>query len=195
MEEYLIRHKDILESLQYLCVIIGTLTLIVGFFLTISQLRQNRNSLKHSSDTVQAQFALEFMKDYGKPEMSESLRLLRKCKEDFKDDCASVWHKKLIDGDSSAKEIDKARRHVKFYYRDIYMLYKEKLITLKVFKLACFNAGINLLYDVVNPMGDEIDSAQERFIDDMKNILGYHGTEVKPIPPSSSRKSEIIVVR
>ena len=164
--------KELLEFVQYIAVILG-----VPF--AMYQLWQNGNSAK----VAQAEFALEFMRDYSKQEMSESLRLLASC-DKYGNDFDKVWLEKLKAKDPLAIKIEKARRHVKFYYKSAYTLYKERLITKKVFRLACDNLGRNILFDYVAPLGVAIaGDDQQVFINEIKDLLGHHKTEIHSIPP------------
>ncbi len=172
--------KEILDFLQFIAIVIA-----------IIQLRQNGKSIKNESAVAQAEFALEFMKDYAKPEMSESLRLLRLCSdeygiylEDYGIHFSDIWIEKLHNNDPLAKQINQARRFVKFHYSSAYVLYKEKLITEKVFRMACFNSGINLLHDVAASLEDALDSERDKFFSEIKEELGHFPTQVRAVLPN-----------
>jgi len=59
---------------------------------------------------------LDFYNEYAAPEMLSALRILTNWKDLNGESFDTTWKAKLVTGDEQANEVDRARRHVKFYF-------------------------------------------------------------------------------
>ena len=69
-----------------------------------------------------------------------------------RDDFAAKWYELLQKGDEQALLVDKARRKVKAYFHKAARLREYKLIQKKTLKGLAYWDGINIYYDIVDPL-------------------------------------------
>jgi len=84
-----------------------------------------------------------------------------------------------------AHEVDQARRHVKFYFLKALRLYDAGFVTQRFLKEVAAVDGVNILYDIVEPLEYAINPAYSKSkFDRLRKICGRAGTGrlIRPIP-------------
>jgi len=156
---------------------VGTLGAAIGSFLSAWSTRRT------SEGTL---FAIHY-KEYGSPEMLRSLRVLRMWKFDQGDEFGPKWKKLLDAGNPKGQEVDAARRQVKFYFMEALRLYQAGYASRKFLQELASVDGINILYDIVEPLeyalNPRFDSSK---FDLLRKLVGRVGTKtlIAPVPPT-----------
>ena len=89
---------------------------------------------------------------YDKREMRDDLRLLEEFHREQGDSFTRKWTDGLEANEDWADKIDLARRRVKGYFLNTAQLYKKHLISKDLLLLITDQAGLNMLYTVVEPL-------------------------------------------
>ena len=125
-------------------------------------------SARATKRATQAQLLLRFLEEYSNPKMSKALVQLRKWKATL--DLGTTTFEQFVKYKDSwgvlEKRVNSARRQVKYYFVKALRLHQEGLITQQLLQVICNVDGIDLLYDVVEPLERELnpDYEKEAFI-------------------------------
>ena len=101
---------------------------------------------------VSGELYLRFMSDYGSPEFCEAMRCLREWKDRHNGDFAGQWRSELAKGDSRARQVDMARRRIKYYFLPLAQLKSAGYVDEKLFHKVCEVRGVSLLLEIVKPL-------------------------------------------
>jgi hypothetical protein len=100
--------------------------------------------------------------EYFQPEMKTALRLLRSWKDTHGQDFAPRWLAALKKQDKQALDVDAARRHVSGYFVKCTRLGRADLLSKTALDAVAMVEGINLLFDVVEPMEEQLAPTETR---------------------------------
>ena len=93
------------------------------------------------------------------------------------------WKKALDAGDETAHKVHQARRHVKSYFMRALRLHESGYVSKRFLHEVCSFDGINILYDIVEPLEYALNQAYDRSkFSSLRKICGRAGTG-KLIPP------------
>lgn len=128
---------------------------------------------------------LRLFEKYESDRMLWALRTLRTSKPSDVDvtQWAAQWvtemHKKEPERPQWAKDVDLARREVTGYFFWLARLYEGGLVTPSLLRTAGYIAGINLFYDVCQPLERALNPGDypERLFDLLEKIVGRYGSE------------------
>ncbi len=113
-------------------------------------------TIRKSQNQTYGSLYLQIMDKYASKEMANSLRQLGSLKKDHGDAFADIWAAALEKGDQWAKNVDDARRDIKYFYRTINQLLDSKYISESFAKSLCSPKGALLLIDVVLPLDKKL---------------------------------------
>jgi len=134
---------------------------------------------------TKAQLFARFMEEYSAPQMLTALRTLRNWKTEQGDEFEEKYRKALEEADPNAYGVDQARRHVKFYFLKALRLYEAGFVTQRFLKEVATVDGINILYDIVEPLEYALNPAYDKSkFEKLRKICGRAGTGrlIRPIP-------------
>jgi hypothetical protein len=123
--------------------------------------------------------------------MLHSLRILRNWKASAGSEFEIAWKKRLDGGDQEAYEVDRARRQVKFYFLRALRLYESGYVSERFLQEICAVDGINILYDIVEPLEFALNPAFDKSkFDSLYKLCGRAGTKrlIPPVPPDPKVK-------
>jgi hypothetical protein len=143
-------------------------------------------SARETRRAAEGQLFSDFYVEYGTPEMLRSLRILRNWKANNGNEFEIAWKKKLDEDDEDAHKVDRARRHVKFYFLRALRLYESGYVSIEFLKGVCAVDGINILYDIVEPLEFALNPAFDRSkFNRLRQFCGRAGTGrlIPPVPP------------
>jgi hypothetical protein len=182
--------------LEFLTIILIFVTVIYVYFTyQISKANEQAVAVMQQQITVtrrvaEATLVKEFANDYFTYEMSWSLRILRKWKEQNGDQFASIWltrlHSDDIEARKEAHKVDKARRYVAGYFEKAARIFSVSLIRQQAFRAIAYAAGINIYYDVIDPLTFELNPERSpQTIEILLSQCGRYteGEQVRPVPP------------
>jgi hypothetical protein len=119
-------------------------------------------STRISARSAQTQLYMKFREKYEANQMRDDLRNLRAWQEKYGEDFAKAWGEKFKTRDHEAMIVDSARRRVKNFFVAICDLYEFGLIQ-KWFALRLLDfKGIDLLYNIVEPLEQTLNSDYNR---------------------------------
>ena len=148
-------------------------------------------SAKETRRAAEGQLLSSLYDDYGNPEMLQSLRILRSWKASTGSEFEIAWKKRLDGGDQEAHEVDRARRQVKFYFLRALRLYESGYVSKRFLQEVCAVDGINILYDIVEPLEFALNPAFDKSkFDTLQKLCGRAGTGrlIPPVPPGPKAK-------
>jgi hypothetical protein len=125
------------------------------------------------------------MAEYSDEKMLYALRTLRNWKAEKGDEFERIWRQDIESGDLEAQKVDRARRTVKFYFYKVLRMYKSRYVTTRLLKDICAVDGINILYDIVEPLEYALNPGYDKsYFDILRKICGRYGTGklVRPVP-------------
>ncbi len=123
--------------------------------------------------------------EYGRPEMLKALRILRNWKSEKGYEFEVVWKNSLDSRNREAGEVDEARRHVKAYFMRAVRIYQAGYVSKRFVREVCSVDGINILYDVVEPLEYALNPAFDGSkFELLRKICGRYGTGrlIAPVP-------------
>lgn len=126
-----------------------------------------------------------FLNEYASPEMLRYLRLLRNWESEKGKGFEENWRKALENADSKALEVDQARRYVKSYFLKALRLYESGYVNKKFLKQVCSVDGINIMYDIVEPLEYALNPASDKeHFEKLRKLCGRSqtGRLIQPIP-------------
>lgn len=142
-------------------------------------------SARATQKAAEGQLISAFLNEYGTPEMLRYLRQLRNWESKHGHEFEEKWRKALEAADNEALEVDQARRYVKSYFLKALRLYESRYVTKRFLKQVASVDGINIMYDIVEPLEYSLNPVyeKERF-DKLRNLCSRSGTKrlIRPIP-------------
>jgi len=168
-------------NIQIYALIIVAISIIFAAIAAIASWRSASAALS----SIKTQVLSQFMKEYSEPQMCNDLRALRDWRNEYGADFADEYINRALKGEKRALEIDYARRHVKYYFSRALNLYKAKIIDKRTLKAIAVVDGINILYDIVEPLESKLNPAYEKEIfKELKEIIGRSepGDHIEAIP-------------
>jgi len=150
-------------------------------------------SARASRDAVEAQLLSNQMEEYGADKMLYALRTLRNWKADKGDEFEGKWRKAIETDDQAAQKVDRARRTVKFYFYKALRLYQSGYVSKRFLKDVCAVDGINILYDIVEPLEYALNPRYDKNnFDSLRQICGRYGTGmlIRPVPVPSTQENK-----
>lgn len=166
----------------------STATLILTAITALGALGAAWGAWKSAEATKlasEARLFSDLFSEYGQPEMLRSLRVLRNWKSNNGDEFEVKWKKALDSGDETAHDVDRARRHVKFYFLSVLRLYEARYCSEQFLREVCAVDGVNVLYDIVERLEYALNPAYDRSkFDTLRKICGRAGTRdlIAPVP-------------
>lgn len=145
-------------------------------------------SARATTRAAEAQLFSSQYSDYGQAEMLTALRVLRMWRADNGEEFAKKWKSGLDAHDSSSSDADIARRHVKFYFFRALRTYEAGFISKKFLKEIGNVDGINILFDIVEPLEAQLNAKYDKAsFDKLRRICGRArtGELLPPVPPPS----------
>jgi hypothetical protein len=141
-------------------------------------------AVRETKRASEGQLFSSLFAEYGCLEMLDALRVLRNWMTEKGPDFAAKWKMALQASDSSAHEVDRARRRVQHYFVRALRLHEAGYASLKLLRSLCVVDGINILYDVVEPLEAELNEHYDhRAFSKLKKLCG--GTEAVIAPVSA----------
>jgi hypothetical protein len=111
------------------------------------------NTAQVTANASQAALYLRFQQQYAGDEMWRDLRNLRSWKEmPHGEDFASKWARLYRENDDKALAVDRSRRRVSHFFDAIAVLYEKHLVSEDIAKLLTRFQGIDLFFEVVEPL-------------------------------------------
>lgn len=168
---------------QTITLVLAAVSALGAFGAAIGALLSARSTLS----ATEAQLFSRFMEEYSAPQMLTALRKLRNWEAKHGTKFEEEYRKGLEKGDPNAHEVDQARRHVKFYFLKALRLYEARLVKQRFLKEVAAVDGINILYDIVEPLEYALNPAYNKSkFDQLRKICGRAGTRrlIRPIPDS-----------
>lgn len=125
----------------------------------------------------EAQLVERFISEYFDPGMAEALRVLRRWKSVYGEEFEFKWRQLLDQSETSAQEADRARRYVKGYFLKADRLRDSGLIGDVALVNVASVDGINILFDVVEPMEFALNQSYDRAaFDRLRQKVGRYGS-------------------
>jgi hypothetical protein len=113
----------------------------------------SQQSSRTAADASQAALYLRFQQQYAGDEMWRDLRNLRSWKEmPHDEDFARKWARLYRDNNEEALTVDRSRRRVSHFFDAIAVLSEKQLISEDIAKLLTRFQGIDLFFEVVEPL-------------------------------------------
>jgi hypothetical protein len=145
-------------------------------------------SVRTARRAAEAATCLRLFERYESDRMLWALRTLRTSKPQDVDvtQWAAQWvtemHKKEPDRQQWAKDVDLARREVTGYFFWLTRLFEGGLITPNLVRTGGYIAGINLFYDVCEPLERALNPGDypERLFGLLERVVGRYGKERQP---------------
>lgn len=142
-------------------------------------------SVRAARRAAEAAACLRLVDKYESDRMLRALRTLRTSRPESVDITAwaAQWltemHKDEADRAQWAKEVDLARREVSGYFFWLGRLYEGGLATRRLIRTAGWVAGINLFFDVCEPLERALNPADyaERVFRLLERLVGRYGSE------------------
>jgi len=134
---------------------------------------------------TEAQLLSTFMREYASQDMLYALRVLRNWRSNQGDEFAEKWHKALEQVSPDAQEVDQARRRVSSHFIMALHLYKSRYVKRRFLRAICDVDGINVLYDIVEPLEYTLNQGYNREgFNELRTLCGSAGTGQlhRPIP-------------
>jgi len=113
--------------------------------------------------------------------MSDDLRNLRSWKELHGTDFAQKWKEKFIERDNDAIVVDAARRRVKNFFQAIGEIYEDGLISKSMAMRLLEFQGIDILYEIVEPLEEALNRDYNRSKFDLLRSLRRSSGREKPV--------------
>jgi hypothetical protein len=133
-----------IETYEILKAIGGLAAFVAAFISWRALVSTQKNS--------EAGLVLEFLKEYSSAEMSESLRMLRKYKENYGDNFETKWLADLRAGKEDAQAVDLARRKVSHYFQRGHSLYSSDYVKIKFIETTMFVDGLGIFLEINKPL-------------------------------------------
>jgi hypothetical protein len=145
-------------------------------------------SVRTARRAAEAATCLRLFERYQSDRMLWALRTLRTSKPQDVDvtQWAAQWvtemHKKEPTRASWAKDVDLARREISGYFLGLAQIYEGGLVTRSLVRTAGYLDGINLLYDVCEPLERALNPADysECLFRRLQGVVGRYGKETQP---------------
>ncbi|AOT08400.1 hypothetical protein [Pseudoalteromonas luteoviolacea] len=158
-----------MENVNWIAISISLLSSMASIAIAIAALRNSRiseknNELARSSFELaqksnelakrsnDAKIYLDMMDIYMSKEFKYALKAIRTAQEKEIDTFPAEWFKSHQSGEQWAKDVDDARRKVKYFYRNVAQLYNENLISFDLVKAICKPQGWRVLIELIEPM-------------------------------------------
>lgn len=129
---------------------------------------------------------LKFVENYRVQEMRNALRTLRMWEAEHGAGFVEKFRERIKKGDPKADAVDEARRHVKGYFIDSALgSYELGSVTLPFLQKVTAFAGINILYDIVEPLEQAINPNYDKSkFERLRQLCGRFGSGelLTPIP-------------
>lgn len=138
------------ELLAAVTLAFTALAALAGVFAAAGALRQ----VRRVKDGTAAQVFLDFSDRYNSEEMAQAMRDLVAWYREQGPEFAENWNRLYEAGDERAKELNKARRRVSRYFDDVGRLYAVGLLSKRLARSLLSNYGIQVFYDICEPMSD-----------------------------------------
>lgn len=119
-------------------------------------------SSQRAADTAATALILKFRDQYATNEMFVDLRNLRAWHDKNGSRFAETWRQKLQQNDPDAQIVDRSRRRVASFFSNIAYLRNAGLVPKRAEKLLVDFAGLELFYNVVEPMEQELGSDYDK---------------------------------
>ena len=107
------------------------------------------------------------MAEYFDSKMVDDLRTLRAWRDKNPENFATEWLRQLGNNSTEAAAVEAARRRVKGYFVKAARLYSNSLISKDALRAVAFVNGLNIFYDVVVPLGLELNADASRRTDEL----------------------------
>jgi hypothetical protein len=160
---------------------LGAVIAAIGAFLSA---RATRNA-------AEGHLVSSFLNEYASPDMLRHLRVLRNWKSEKEGGFEEKWRKALESAESEALRVDQARRYVKNYFLKALRLYESGYVTETFLKQVTAVDGINIIYDIVEPLEYALNPAydKDRF-EKLRQLCGRSrtGRLIRPIPCEAADK-------
>lgn len=179
-----------MRSAIELSVFISLASAIAACFSAYFSFRSSRVASRIS----QANLYLKFHDQYSGDQMVDDLRNLRAWRDKHGENFAEVWADGFAKGDVEAVAVDKSRRRVKYAYFGLADLVTNGFISKRLAKVALQAQGIDLLYEVAEPLDQALNPAYRKAkYDALWRLQKYtgkpqplsHGTRVVGLKPPS----------
>ena len=122
-----------------------------------------RKAAKLTQKAAEGQLLLNILEGYRLEKMKESLRLLRSWqRKHASSEFEKQWKLCFDKGDEEAIQVDEARRYVTMYFWRVFRLFRAKYVSEEFVRNACHNDGIEVLFQVIEPLARELDSQYDR---------------------------------
>jgi len=105
-----------------------------------------------------------FLEKYSETEMLRALRRLRNLEHIHGKGFAEKWKRSLDKEEPKAMEVELARRHVSHYFQRALYLYETGYVSERFVKAVGSYGGIDILYEIVEPLEYELNSDYDRTI-------------------------------
>ncbi len=146
-------------------------------------------SAKAIKSTTEANLYLQFLEEYSDYKMVNSLRILKNWKDESPNDFNEKWIENLANGDEKAQEIDKARRHVKFYFLKALKLYTSKFVSKKFIEQVIAVDGITIMFEIIQKLEYALNPEYDRStFEKLRELNGFKrkGKKIVAVPLSKN---------
>jgi len=174
---------NVIDVVALATVVVAALAAVASFWAA----SETRKSAKATQNAAEAGLVAAFFDQYFDPSMAEALRILAALKIKGGEGFAAKWIDALKNGDPDANNADAARRKVKGFFHKATRLHFAGVIRATALRELVYVAGLNIYYDVIDPMELALNSSRSgRTVDLLKREFGRYSEaeHVQPVPPS-----------
>lgn len=142
-------------------------------------------SARATQKATEGELLSRFMEEYSDVKMLRALRRLNDWKHTQGENFEEKWRKAFEKGEPEAVEVDLARRHVSHYFQRALLLHESGYVSQRFVKAVGSVDGINVLYDIVEPLEYALNPAYDKAIfDKLRKICGRPktGRLIRPLP-------------
>ena len=163
-----------------------TLVYAVTTIFLLSSYRQTvklmRSQTEQMDRALQSDMIFKFLSEYFSDEMLDALRTLADWRNRHGEAFADIWYLEFKEGSETGIAVDKARRRLKQYFKKAHRLRSHGYVNQQAFYAIAYNAGLNLLYDVADPLEVKLNPDRSDLAGPMLQLLGRY----EHLPPETS---------
>jgi hypothetical protein len=166
--------------------LIAAIAAWVSAYFSSRSSRTAADASRTAANAAESTLVLRFRDEYASDQMLADLRALRDWYDTHGSKFAKAWREKFEKGDNDALIVDKARRRVSNFFSTIIDLHDARLVPERIERLIIDLDGIELLYNVVEPLERELNpNYHKEHFDKLRKLrpskgLGEHIAQGKP---------------
>jgi hypothetical protein len=133
-------------------------------------------AIRIAARSAQTQLYMKFREKYEADRMRDDLRNLRAWREKYEANFAEEWGRRFYAREDEAMIVDSARRRVKFFFVAVSDLYAYGLLSRRFALNLLDFQGIDLLYEIVEPLEKVLNPDYNRAkFDTLRKLKGSSG--------------------